>query len=51
MGLQIPSFTYPEVSTGDLLDAELDGLVCNMPDAHDLEAVAFAGSVLKKVFQ
>ena len=32
-----------------LLDAGLDGLVCNMPDAHDLEAVALAGSALKKV--
>jgi alkanesulfonate monooxygenase SsuD/methylene tetrahydromethanopterin reductase-like flavin-dependent oxidoreductase (luciferase family) len=29
-----------------LLDAGLDGLVVNMPDAHDLEAVALAGSVL-----
>lgn len=31
---------------GELLDAGLDGLVFNMPDAHDLDAVAFAGSVL-----
>lgn len=33
-----------------LLDAGLDGVVCNLPDAHDLEAVALAGSVLQKVF-
>jgi F420-dependent oxidoreductase-like protein len=32
-----------------LLDAGLDGLVFNMPDAHDLEAVAFAGEVLQPV--
>ncbi len=30
----------------ELLDAGLDGLVVNMPDAHDLEAVELAGSVL-----
>ncbi len=29
-----------------LLEAGLDGLVVNMPDAHDLEAVELAGSVL-----
>ncbi len=34
-----------------LLDAGLDGVVCNMPDAHDLDAVALAGSVLQKVFK
>jgi alkanesulfonate monooxygenase SsuD/methylene tetrahydromethanopterin reductase-like flavin-dependent oxidoreductase (luciferase family) len=34
----------------ELLDAGLDGLVCNMPDAYDLEAVALAGNALKKVF-
>ncbi|CAN5551771.1 LLM class F420-dependent oxidoreductase [soil metagenome] len=32
-----------------LLDAGLDGIVCNMPDAYDLDAVALAGTVLKKV--
>ncbi|MEA3077992.1 MAG: hypothetical protein QOF60_2900 [Actinomycetota bacterium] len=33
-----------------LLDAGLDGLTFNMPaDAHDLDAVAFAGEVLGKV--
>jgi F420-dependent oxidoreductase-like protein len=30
-----------------LLDAGLDGLIFNLPDAHDLESVALAGSVLK----
>jgi F420-dependent oxidoreductase-like protein len=30
-----------------LLDAGLDGLIFNLPDAHDLEPVARAGSVLK----
>ena len=34
----------------ELLDAGLDGIVVNMPDAHNLEAVALAGSVLSKVF-
>jgi F420-dependent oxidoreductase-like protein len=29
-----------------LLDAGLDGLIFNLPDAHDLESVALAGSVL-----
>ena len=33
----------------ELLDAGLDGIVFNMPDAHDLEAVAFAGEVLRPV--
>ncbi|HRB02516.1 MAG TPA: LLM class F420-dependent oxidoreductase [Ilumatobacteraceae bacterium] len=33
-----------------LLDAGLDGVIVNMPDAHDLEAVALAGSVLSNVF-
>ncbi|MEQ1873622.1 MAG: LLM class F420-dependent oxidoreductase [Ilumatobacteraceae bacterium] len=33
-----------------LLDAGLDGVVCNMPDAFDLEAVELAGSALSKVF-
>lgn len=37
-------------SVRELLDAGLDGVVCNMPDAHDLEAVALAGSVLGRVF-
>ena len=30
-----------------LLDAGLDGLIFNLADAHDLESVALAGSVLK----
>jgi alkanesulfonate monooxygenase SsuD/methylene tetrahydromethanopterin reductase-like flavin-dependent oxidoreductase (luciferase family) len=30
-----------------LLDAGLDGLIFNLPDAHDLESVALAGSVLR----
>lgn len=30
----------------ELLDAGLDGLVFNMPDAHDLDAVALAGRTL-----
>jgi F420-dependent oxidoreductase-like protein len=30
------------------LDAGLDGLVVNMPDAHDLEAVALAGEALAR---
>ena len=34
----------------ELLDAGLDGIVVNMPDAYDLEAVALAGSVLSTVF-
>ena len=34
----------------ELLDAGLDGIVVNMPDAHNLESVALAGSVLSKVF-
>ena len=33
----------------ELLDTGLDGLVFNMPDAHDLEAVALAGEVLRPV--
>jgi F420-dependent oxidoreductase-like protein len=31
----------------DLLEAGLDGLIFNLIDAHDLDAVALAGSVLK----
>ena len=31
----------------ELLDAGLDGLVFNMPDVHDLDAVALAGDVLR----
>jgi F420-dependent oxidoreductase-like protein len=31
------------------LDAGLDGVIFNMPDAHDLDAVAYAGEVLTKV--
>jgi F420-dependent oxidoreductase-like protein len=34
----------------ELLDAGLDGIVVNMPDAHDLDAVALAGDTLSKVF-
>jgi len=34
----------------ELLDAGLDGIVVNMPDAHDLEAVALAGNILSSVF-
>ena len=34
-----------------LLDAGLDGVVFNMPDAHDLEAVALAGTMLKKALK
>ncbi len=34
-----------------LLDAGLDGVVCNMPDAYDLDAVALAGTVLQKAFK
>jgi alkanesulfonate monooxygenase SsuD/methylene tetrahydromethanopterin reductase-like flavin-dependent oxidoreductase (luciferase family) len=30
------------------LDAGLDGLVVNLPDAHDLESVALAGQVLAR---
>ncbi len=33
-----------------LLDAGLDGVVVNMPDSHNLESVALAGSVLSKIF-
>jgi F420-dependent oxidoreductase-like protein len=33
----------------DLLDAGLDGLVVNLPDAHDVENVALAGEVLGSV--
>ena len=88
MGLQIPSFTYPDVAPGELFErvsdiavtAEdngfdsvfvmdhfyqlpsigrpednmfegLDGIVCNMPDAYDLDAVALAGTLLQKAFK
>ncbi len=34
----------------ELLDAGLDGIVVNMPDAHNLESVALAGSTLSKIF-
>jgi alkanesulfonate monooxygenase SsuD/methylene tetrahydromethanopterin reductase-like flavin-dependent oxidoreductase (luciferase family) len=34
-----------------LLDSGLDGLVVNMPDAHDLEAVALAGSTLRPMLR
>jgi hypothetical protein len=30
----------------DLLGAGLDGLIFNLPDAHDLDAVALAGEIL-----
>jgi alkanesulfonate monooxygenase SsuD/methylene tetrahydromethanopterin reductase-like flavin-dependent oxidoreductase (luciferase family) len=33
-----------------LFDAGLDGLVFNMPDAHDLDAVALAGQTLTGAF-
>ncbi|MDQ1446153.1 MAG: hypothetical protein QOI20_2617 [Acidimicrobiaceae bacterium] len=35
----------------ELLDAGLDGLVFNMPDAHELDSVRLAGEVLSKVLQ
>jgi alkanesulfonate monooxygenase SsuD/methylene tetrahydromethanopterin reductase-like flavin-dependent oxidoreductase (luciferase family) len=31
----------------ELLDAGLDGIVFNMPDAHDVEAVELAGDILR----
>jgi F420-dependent oxidoreductase-like protein len=31
---------------GELLDAGLDGLIFNLPDAHDLETIALAGETL-----
>ncbi len=34
-----------------LLDSGLDGLVVNMPDAHDLEAVALAGDTLRPLLR
>jgi F420-dependent oxidoreductase-like protein len=34
----------------ELLDAGLDGIVVNMIDAHDLEAVALAGDALRPLF-
>lgn len=33
----------------ELLDAGLDGLIFNMPDAHELDSVRLAGEVLSKV--
>jgi alkanesulfonate monooxygenase SsuD/methylene tetrahydromethanopterin reductase-like flavin-dependent oxidoreductase (luciferase family) len=33
----------------ELLEAGLDGLVVNLPDAHDVEQVALAGEVLGSV--
>lgn len=33
----------------ELLDAGLDGMVFNLPDAHDLESVELAGEVLRPV--
>ncbi len=38
------------VKVQELLDAGLDGIVVNMPDAHNLESVALAGSVLSNIF-
>jgi len=32
-----------------LLDAGLDGLLFNMPDAHDLEPVELAGATLAPI--
>ena len=34
-----------------LLDVGLDGVVCNMPDVFDLDAVALAGTMLKSAFK
>jgi F420-dependent oxidoreductase-like protein len=34
----------------ELLDAGLDGIVVNMPDAYDLEAVELAGAALRPLF-
>ncbi|MEK7423856.1 MAG: LLM class F420-dependent oxidoreductase [Actinomycetota bacterium] len=42
-----PPAVQAQVQT--LLDAGLDGIVFNMPDAHDLEAVELAGEVLRPV--
>jgi F420-dependent oxidoreductase-like protein len=33
----------------ELLDAGLDGIVFNMPDAHDIEAIELAGDVLRPI--
>jgi alkanesulfonate monooxygenase SsuD/methylene tetrahydromethanopterin reductase-like flavin-dependent oxidoreductase (luciferase family) len=33
----------------ELLDAGLDGVIFNLPDAHDLESVALAGEILATV--
>jgi alkanesulfonate monooxygenase SsuD/methylene tetrahydromethanopterin reductase-like flavin-dependent oxidoreductase (luciferase family) len=33
------------------LDAGLDGLVVNMPEAYDLDAVALAGEVLARAIR
>lgn len=35
---------------GEYLDAGLDGLVCYLPDTHDLDAVRLAGTTLTKHF-
>jgi alkanesulfonate monooxygenase SsuD/methylene tetrahydromethanopterin reductase-like flavin-dependent oxidoreductase (luciferase family) len=35
----------------ELLAAGLDGLIFNMPDAYDLDSVAFAGEVLSGILQ
>jgi alkanesulfonate monooxygenase SsuD/methylene tetrahydromethanopterin reductase-like flavin-dependent oxidoreductase (luciferase family) len=35
---------------GEYLDAGLDGLVCYLPDTHDLDAVRLAGTTLVKHF-
>ena len=34
-----------------LLGAGLDGLIFNMTDAHDLDAVAYAGDVLSGIMR
>jgi F420-dependent oxidoreductase-like protein len=34
----------------ELLDAGLDGIIVNLPDAHDLETVALAGTTLAGLF-
>ena len=40
--------TIAERASG-LVDAGLDGLIFNMPDAHDLETIALAGETLAPV--
>ena len=35
----------------ELLDAGVEGLIFNLADAHDLEAVAFVGETLRVLFK